>query len=169
MSPTNARTDGPDHIGGVNEMVPDPVPEGVAGRLDGAITASNGIDLRDPDLLREAAALIRRLAGERDRLARQLQAAEDLGSIGIDTHATAREVAKKFMRQADAAEARALKAEAERDGLRGAVEPFATFAREHTDENGWTIGTGRDRLGDWFGPTEFQTLLAALSSTQGEK
>lgn len=43
-----------------------------------------------------------------------------------------------------------------------ALEPFVTFAKEHTDADGWTIGTGRDRICDWFGPSDFQQLLAAL-------
>lgn len=46
---------------------------------------------------------------------------------------------------------------------REALEPMASFAEHFVDENGWT-GTngssGRERINDWFGPSDFRRAAA---------
>lgn len=57
----------------------------------------------------------------------------------------------------------ALKAENER--LREALEPFST---NWADENGWTENAcQKDRIVDWFGPSDFRAARAALTKQEG--
>ena len=49
-----------------------------------------------------------------------------------------------------------------------AAEPFFTYAQSNVDENGWTLGTGSERICDWFGPSDFLALIAALSTITKE-
>jgi hypothetical protein len=51
------------------------------------------------------------------------------------------------------------------DRLVGALEPFATFA-ENVDENGWKSNIHKERISDWFGPTDFRRATEALASFQ---
>src|SRR5260370_28838266 len=48
---------------------------------------------------------------------------------------------------------------------RTALEPFATFAANNTDENGWTSTVHREQISTWFGPSEFR---AALTGEKGK-
>jgi len=48
---------------------------------------------------------------------------------------------------------------------RTALEPFATFAANNTDENGWTSTVHREQISTWFGPSEFR---AALTGEEGK-
>jgi hypothetical protein len=48
--------------------------------------------------------------------------------------------------------------------MRSALEPFATFGKNNVNEDGWKEGcAGRDRIVDWFGPSEFRAAVDALS------
>jgi hypothetical protein len=59
--------------------------------------------------------------------------------------------------------------EQEIEMLRAALEPFATYGEGNVDEHGWKEGCGgRDRIVDWFGPSEFRAAKDALASTQPE-
>lgn len=45
-----------------------------------------------------------------------------------------------------------------------ALEPFATFAEQAVDENGWSdlgLSLKDERIVDWFGPSDFRAALAA--------
>lgn len=65
--------------------------------------------------------------------------------------------------------ARAEAAEAEVKRMREASAPFATISKGWVDEEGWTdIACQRDRIVDWFGPSDFRSLHQALASTGGE-
>lgn len=44
------------------------------------------------------------------------------------------------------------------DRLAAAIAPFARYGRDNTDDEGWTCGTGGERIRDWFGPSEFRRL-----------
>ena len=52
---------------------------------------------------------------------------------------------------------------AENERLRGALEPFSSFANENVDENGWISTTHRERIVDWFGPSDFREARAAIT------
>lgn len=53
------------------------------------------------------------------------------------------------------------------ENLREALEPFATFGENNVDDQGWKDGCGgRDRIVDWFGPSEFRAAKEALAPTQ---
>jgi hypothetical protein len=55
----------------------------------------------------------------------------------------------------------------ERERLEEALEPFATFAKNNTDEDGWTEGACKgERIVDWFGPSDFRAALEALRSQE---
>jgi hypothetical protein len=44
--------------------------------------------------------------------------------------------------------------------LTEALRPFATFAENNTDDDGWAGSScQRDRICDWFGPSEFRAAL----------
>lgn len=65
--------------------------------------------------------------------------------------------------------ARAEAAEAEVKRMREASTPFATISKGWVNEEGWTdIACQRDRIVDWFGPSDFRSLHQALASTGGE-
>lgn len=58
----------------------------------------------------------------------------------------------------------------ELDKAREALKPFGCddFERPVADENGWTdfgISWCRERIVDWFGPSQFRAARAALSAT----
>jgi hypothetical protein len=78
-------------------------------------------------------------------------------------------------------EARVEKLEQQVENLRQALEPFAAFASEpgvspkieanpeHPGAGQWTplgVGVSRDRIRDWFGPSDFFDALAAVRFTQ---
>lgn len=69
--------------------------------------------------------------------------------------------------QFDRMRERAERAEAERDALKQAVAPFCDETiKTWVDEHGWTaIAPSRDRICDWFGPSDFRTLLTKLQDT----
>lgn len=52
--------------------------------------------------------------------------------------------------------------------LRGALEPFATFAATFVDNEGWTGPMNQERIVDWFGPSDFRRA-AALAATPSQK
>lgn len=57
----------------------------------------------------------------------------------------------------------------ERDALAKALEPFAVFAGNNTDEHGWAGSEcQRERVCDWFGPSEFRAAIHALSALTKE-
>lgn len=47
--------------------------------------------------------------------------------------------------------------------LRMALEPFAEFAHDLVNDDGWIGSIGRERISDWLGPTDFRTARAALA------
>jgi hypothetical protein len=46
--------------------------------------------------------------------------------------------------------------------LREALEPFASFA-ENTTENGWATNIHREGISTWFGPSDFRRARTALN------
>lgn len=57
-----------------------------------------------------------------------------------------------------------------------ALEPFATFAANNVDEEGWAgLRCERERIVDWFGPSDFRraalavTALASSAPATGER
>lgn len=46
--------------------------------------------------------------------------------------------------------------------IREALEPFAAFAEHAVDGEGWTGTSGRERLCDWFGPSDFRRARRAI-------
>lgn len=60
-------------------------------------------------------------------------------------------------------------AEASLATMREALEPFASFAANNTDDDGWA-GTQcqRERIVDWFGPSDFITARRALGGSNAE-
>jgi len=64
---------------------------------------------------------------------------------------------------------RATAAEAKVALLTEALKPFATFAENNTDDEGWAGSTcQRDRIVDWFGPSDFRAARRALSEPDKE-
>lgn len=55
--------------------------------------------------------------------------------------------------------------EEENRRMREALTPFAEFGK-HVDENGWTSNIHRERISDWFGPSDFYRARAALSQEE---
>ena len=47
--------------------------------------------------------------------------------------------------------------------LTEALRPFATFAENNTDDDGWAGTCQRDRIVDWFVPSDFRAARRALS------
>lgn len=52
--------------------------------------------------------------------------------------------------------------------LENALLPFAEHGRSCVDANGWAPGSGRERVCDWFGPSDFRAAAAALPEADGE-
>lgn len=53
--------------------------------------------------------------------------------------------------------------------LEGALEPFAVFADDNADAHGWAgLGCQKERIVDWFGPSDFHSARAALRAKGGE-
>jgi hypothetical protein len=61
-------------------------------------------------------------------------------------------------------EARLAAVEAENGRLREALEPFATFARDNVDEEGWSGLEQHQSIDVWFGPSEFSRAAAVLGT-----
>ncbi len=53
-------------------------------------------------------------------------------------------------------------------GVASALEPFATFADENVDSEGWTSSTQRERIVDWFGPSQFRAAQEAFDVITGD-
>ena len=56
--------------------------------------------------------------------------------------------------------------------LREALEPFAAFAENYVDPEGWNdvgISASHDRVVDWFGPSDFRQVRTALAGSEVEK
>lgn len=48
--------------------------------------------------------------------------------------------------------------------LEAALEPFASeFAKVFVDDEGWTGPMNKERIVDWFGPSDFRVACAALN------
>jgi hypothetical protein len=173
-----------------NEPSPD-----VAGIVERLLTLKGYSDRVVARFVQEAAQALTTLASdnkalgeERDearrRLAASLTAAakawETAGvdALGIDrTHLFRREnddpaeyeALLRAARRATDAELRAESAEARVKALEEALKPFANFAMDNTDGDGWAGNRcERDRIADWFGPSDFQAVLAALSAQEGK-
>jgi len=56
----------------------------------------------------------------------------------------------------------ALRQHSGESALREALEPFASFADTFVDAEGWTNSMRRERIVDWFGPSDFRKARAAL-------
>ncbi|MFP1634124.1 hypothetical protein ACLB6G_20535 [Zhengella sp. ZM62] len=92
-----------------------------------------------------AEAECKRLESSRDGYARKSDAHE--------------KIAGEWQSRAEAAEAKVAR-------MREALEPFATFGKENTDEGGWAgLMRDRDRIFVWFGPSDFRTALKAMENT----
>lgn len=50
-----------------------------------------------------------------------------------------------------------------------ALEPFAAFAEHTVDNEGWSGTAQRERIVDWFGPSEFRRAHAAIRALQAPK
>ena len=46
--------------------------------------------------------------------------------------------------------------------MQEALEPFASYADHSVDEDGWTGPMRKERIVDWFGPSDFRLARAAL-------
>lgn len=44
------------------------------------------------------------------------------------------------------------------------LEPFISFADHAVDEHGWSGSTQRERIVDWFGPSDFRRLKDTVGS-----
>lgn len=80
----------------------------------------------------------------------------DHGYVGVSVDVAFEHagLTEKWNRRSDAAK------DAEIAKLREALEPFAT---DWADENGWTdTACQKDRVVDWFGPSDFLRVRAAL-------
>lgn len=65
--------------------------------------------------------------------------------------------------------ARAEAAEAEVKRLREALLPFVMLIGDWTDANGWTnAACKKDRICDWFGPSDFRNARAALGGNHDQ-
>lgn len=52
--------------------------------------------------------------------------------------------------------------------LREALGPFGTeFAKTFVDSEGWTGPMNKERIVDWFGPSDFRNAAAALDASHG--
>lgn len=82
----------------------------------------------------------------------------DAGPHGEDAIDVAESAADFLRHRAEAAEAEVAR-------LQAILEPFRTVSKDWVDENGWTdVACQKDRIVDWFGPSDFR----ALASTGGE-
>lgn len=61
--------------------------------------------------------------------------------------------------------ARAEAAEKDRDEARGALKPFATFAADNIDAEGWDGIKHRASISTWFGPSDFRAAHLALTTS----
>ena len=53
------------------------------------------------------------------------------------------------------------------EGAVEALEPFANFAANFVDDDGWNgvgLSVHKERISYWFGPSEFRAARAALAS-----
>lgn len=60
-------------------------------------------------------------------------------------------------------------AEAQRDALARAAEPFHGFSGFAVTEHGWASNIHRERISTWFGPSDFRALAAAVADARGGK
>ena len=49
-----------------------------------------------------------------------------------------------------------------------ALEPFAQFARDNIDDEGWTSNIHRESISTWFGPSDFRAVLN-VPTLEGEE
>lgn len=49
-----------------------------------------------------------------------------------------------------------------------ALEPFATWAENEVDAEGWKNPPMRERIVDWFGPSDFRAAAEALTEIRSE-
>ncbi|MFN3456919.1 MAG: hypothetical protein ACK4Z8_05010 [Novosphingobium sp.] len=50
--------------------------------------------------------------------------------------------------------------------LEGDLEPFGSFAETFVDEEGWKGSMSKERIVDWFGPSDFRAAQAALKTKE---
>lgn len=55
---------------------------------------------------------------------------------------------------------------AENAKLREVLEPFASFAPTFVDADGWTGPMNKERIVDWFGPSDFRRAADTLTPTK---
>lgn len=60
--------------------------------------------------------------------------------------------------------AQALSTPAQGDEVREALEPFATFYPTFANEDGWTSPMTKERIVDWFGPTDFRRAAKVFAT-----
>jgi hypothetical protein len=53
----------------------------------------------------------------------------------------------------------------ENERLRAALQPFASFCEPFVDADGWVMSMRKERIVDWFGPSDFRTARTALEGT----
>lgn len=59
-------------------------------------------------------------------------------------------------------------AASEIEALRKGLEPFATWAADNTDDDGWAgLRCEGERIKDWFGPSDFRKARSLLKERQG--
>ncbi len=50
--------------------------------------------------------------------------------------------------------------------LYAVLRPFQAFAERNIDGCGWTSNIHRERISDWFGPSDFRAVLKATGTTR---
>lgn len=66
----------------------------------------------------------------------------------------------------DAAKADIATHAGEVERLREALRPFATFAETFVGDDGWVGPMNKERIVDWFGPSDFSIARQALEASR---
>jgi len=72
-------------------------------------------------------------------------------------------------RQAEQLSALASMQSTDQEGLVEALEPFAAFAETFVDDEGWKHPPMRERIVDWFGPTDFRNAALTRARQMGSE
>ena len=121
--------------------------------------------------VREAAATLETLSSELERVTKEVERLRAIVAKDPKTVMIAFEDGDhmRLSRAAGDAIRRAERAEASLGVAVKALEPFADFAERNTDDEGWA-GTQcqRERVCDWFGPSDFRAARSARASIQAK-
>jgi hypothetical protein len=106
---------------------------------------------------------LERVKGERDEARLLFEQGKAMDEQAMETGLIVSCIDHAIMR------ARAERAEASLGVAVKALEPFADFAERNTDDEGWA-GTQcqRERVCDWFGPSDFRAARSARASIQAK-